>query len=86
MDYGKDEGAGSWVKTNDGTTTVSEYMIARHKEWCERVINGDGGLPDAAMFALEMQKMLKAFGEILPSYQRLRQNADRQYDDGDLAG
>lgn len=80
MKYGKDEGAGSWIVTTDGTTTVSEYMIARHKEWVERIRNGDGGLSDAAMFAAEMGKILQAFGEVLPLYVYDRQRRESQED------
>ena len=78
MKHGKDEGAGAWVITQDGTTTVSEYMIARHKEWVKRIRNGDGGLSDAALFAAEMGKILQAFGEVLPRWRYLeaRDEAD----------
>lgn len=85
MKHGKDEGAGEWIIA-PGEITVSEYMLARHKEWAERVRSGDGGLPDAAMFAVEAGKMFEAFTHTIRNHNRLQRDADRAYEDGDLAG
>lgn len=81
MKYGEDKGAGAWIVTNDGTITVSEYMLAEHKKWAERARDGNDADANMPLFVLETMKILKAFQEVLPSYRYFR----RRYDEADDA-
>lgn len=81
MQYGKDEGAGSWVITTDGAVTVSENMIAEYKKWAERARDGSDADANMPLFVLEMLKILQAFGEVLPDWRYLRHRKDADDDD-----